>query len=63
MFFLQGSVALQLTVQDEVRLTPTRITIMYAIDQLQHKTPYGALPSDVRARVAQIVELTEEEYR
>lgn len=50
-------------VQDEVRLTPTRITIMYAIGQLQHKTPYGALPSDVRARVAQIVENTEEEYR
>ncbi|KAG2134229.1 hypothetical protein BD769DRAFT_1385816 [Suillus cothurnatus] len=49
--------------QDEIRLTPTRITIMYAIGQLQHRTPYGALPSDVHARVAQIVELTEEQYR
>jgi hypothetical protein len=47
--FSSKVVYLYLMVQVEIQLTPTCITIMYAIGQLQHKMPYGALLSEVQS--------------
>jgi hypothetical protein len=43
-------------------LTHTHIVILSVISQLEHRTPYGALPSEVQDRVCQIIELTCLEY-
>ncbi|KAG2750136.1 hypothetical protein P692DRAFT_20874651 [Suillus brevipes Sb2] len=43
-------------------LTHTHIVILSVISQLEHRTPYGALLSEVQDRMCQIIELTCLEY-